>query len=135
MVFQLAETLHTPEVLLDGERGLFVLRGSCFPENSVEFFRPVVAFWEKYQEQLTKITLELHVELSYINSSSQRELYKLLYQHLQAGGKLRLIIYEGEEEEELEDLRHIVQGMEHLAGVEVVYQAGYYGGRAPLPRS
>lgn len=135
MVFQLAETLHTPELLFDAERGLFVLRGSCFPEDSVEFFRPAVSFWAQHQDKLLTKPLEVHVELNYINSSSQRELYKLLYQHLQAGGKLRLIIYEGDEEDELEDLRHIVQGVEHLAEVEVIYQAGYYGGRAPLSRA
>lgn len=127
MVFHLSPTLHTPEMRLSTSDNRLVLRGVCFPENSVELFRPLQKCLEENISTLLSRPLEVHVELSYINSSSQRELYRLLYDFLQKDGQIRLIIYEGNEEDELEDLRHIVHGLENLSSVTVQYRSGHYG--------
>ncbi len=133
MAFHLSPTLHTPEMRLSPLDNRLVLRGVCFPENSVELFRPLWKYLEEHGPTLLAKPLEVHVELSYINSSSQRELYRLLYDFLQKGGQVKLIIYEGDEEEEMEDLRHIVHGLEHLSGVTVEYRPGHYGEPASSP--
>lgn len=134
MTLHLSPTLHTPEVSLSVPHHRLVLRGACYPEDSIDFFRPIKEFLQTHTPQLTQVPLEVHAELSYINSSSQRELYHLLHEFLERGGSLRLVLYQGEEEEELEDLRHIVFGLENLKGVQVEYRAGYYG-EEPLPAS
>lgn len=113
-------------MLIDEEKSLFVLRGACFPEDSVEFFRPIREFFQAHIDKLRSTPLEVHVELPYINSASQRELYRLLYEFLHEGGQLRLYIYQGDDEQELEDLRHVVFGLELLSGVEVTYREGFY---------
>jgi len=126
MAFHLSSSIHTPEVFIDEEKALFVLRGSCFPEDSIEFFRPIREFFQAHIDKLRSTPLEAHVELYYINSASQRELYRLLHEFLQEGGQLHLYIYQGDEEQELEDLRHVVFGLEFLSGVKVTYREGFY---------
>ncbi|MCX7605729.1 MAG: DUF1987 domain-containing protein [Bacteroidia bacterium] len=126
MNLHLSPTLHTPEILFQAEKHLLILRGSCFPENSIEFFRPLWEFLKEHKEALTKSPLQIHVELSYINSSSQRELYQFLHDFLQLGGKIQMTIYQGEGEDELEDLRYVVFGLERLPGIEIYHQKGYY---------
>ncbi|RMF50047.1 MAG: DUF1987 domain-containing protein [Bacteroidetes bacterium] len=133
MAFHLSPTLHTPEMRLSTADNRLVLRGVCFPENSLELFRPLRTYLEENLSALLLKPLEVYVELSYINSSSQRELYRLLYDFLQKGGQVKLIIYEGEEDDELEDLRHVVHGLEHLSGITVEYRPGHYGEPASSP--
>lgn len=59
----------TPGVTADWEAGLLVMRGDSYPENSFEFFGPVIDWIERYlKESATPLRLELH--LVYMNTSS-----------------------------------------------------------------
>jgi hypothetical protein len=131
MAFHLSSSIHTPEVLVDEEKSLFVLRGACFPEDSVEFFQPIREFFAAHIDKLRTTPLEVHIELQYINSSSQRELYRLLYEFLQQNGQIHLYIYQGDDDQELEDLRHVVFGLEQLSGVKITYREGFYHSSVP----
>lgn len=59
----------TPGVTADWEAGLLVMRGDSYPENSFEFFGPVIDWIERYlKESAAPLRLELH--LVYMNTSS-----------------------------------------------------------------
>ncbi len=59
----------TPGVTADWEAGLLVMRGDSYPENSFEFFGPVIDWIELYlKESAAPLRLELH--LVYMNTSS-----------------------------------------------------------------
>jgi len=59
----------TPGVTADWAAGLLVMRGDSYPENSFEFFGPVIDWIERYlKESVAPLRLELH--LVYMNTSS-----------------------------------------------------------------
>lgn len=59
----------TPGVTADWAAGLLVMRGDSYPENSFEFFGPVIEWIESYlKESSAPLRLELH--LVYMNTSS-----------------------------------------------------------------
>jgi len=64
-------TPKTPTVHFDSGAGVFKLEGRSIPENSVEFYKPLVDWLDKYKESpLPKTTVE--VKLEYFNTSSSK---------------------------------------------------------------
>ncbi len=64
-------TPKTPTVHFDSVAGVFKLEGRSIPENSVEFYKPLVDWLDKYKERpLPKTTIE--VKLEYFNTSSSK---------------------------------------------------------------
>lgn len=74
--FILDRTDTTPRVRLLSE-GYLSLEGCCFPENSEEFFKPILDWCIAYSKMPNKKT-RIEINLAYINSSSTYELGKLL---------------------------------------------------------
>ena len=48
-------TSKTPTVLFDSESGVMELKGRSIPENSIEFYKPIVESLEKVQNLLQKL--------------------------------------------------------------------------------
>lgn len=74
---KLKATEDTPEVLFDKEQSDFLLKGRAMPENAYEFFKPVIDWMNEYSESPNGKT-ELEVYLEYFNSSSVKQIFKLL---------------------------------------------------------
>lgn len=125
MSYQKPPTPYTPEVWADPIARQLLLRGTCFPEDSVAFFQPLRAHFLSNLAEYQKGPLHIFIELSYINSSAQRELYQMIGELLQNGVQVKLIIYQGEEEE-LDDLRHVVAALEALGLRDVEYREGIH---------
>jgi hypothetical protein len=66
-------TKDTPLVLLDPS-GEIKLEGRSFPENPPVFFAPILEWANGYSEE--KMTI--NVKLDYFNTSTSKQLYKLL---------------------------------------------------------
>lgn len=107
MYFNLRSTQTTPGVLCDLTKRQLFIRGACFPEDARKFFEPLGSFLQAHAENLSDQSLEVHISLSYINSSAQRELYRLLRIILSSGAEVRVFVYVGMREE-LEDLGRLV---------------------------
>jgi hypothetical protein len=68
---ELAAAQSTPAVKTDAAAGTLVMRGDSYPENSFEFFAPIVKWVREYlEEQQNPLKVELH--LLYLNTSSVR---------------------------------------------------------------
>jgi SiaC family regulatory phosphoprotein len=64
-------TPKTPTVKFDSTVGVFEIRGRSIPENSVEFYKPLVDWLDTYKESpLTKTTVNIRLE--YFNTSSSK---------------------------------------------------------------
>ena len=64
-------TPKTPTVHFDSNAGVFKLEGRSIPENSVEFYKPLVDWLDRYKDRpLPKTTVE--VKLEYFNTSSSK---------------------------------------------------------------
>jgi len=73
---RISATEYSPEVELDAEKGIFDIRGDSFPENTYDFYKPVVKWIEAYFENCSKPTT-VNMEINYFNSSSSQLFFDL----------------------------------------------------------
>jgi hypothetical protein len=66
------ETKYTPSIKLDADKGLIELRGKSYPENTFEFYKPVLNWVEEYFETSAKDLTTVNMEIIYFNSSSSK---------------------------------------------------------------
>ena len=64
-------TKYTPEINLDSN-GTISLSGKSYPENTFEFYAPVMEWVEKYFEASAAETTTVNMEIIYFNSSSSK---------------------------------------------------------------
>ncbi|HUX11692.1 MAG TPA: DUF1987 domain-containing protein [Spirochaetia bacterium] len=77
--------VSSPSVDFDPETGLLRMGGESYPENSFEFYTPIIAWLTGYLSDVTH-PVRFLVELSYLNTSSTKCMIDLLDQ-LEAGFK------------------------------------------------
>jgi hypothetical protein len=64
-------TPKTPTVRFDSQQGIFEIRGRSIPENSVEFYKPIIDWLEDYKGAPLQKTV-VDVKLEYFNTSSSK---------------------------------------------------------------
>ncbi len=126
MYFHLANTAHTPEVQINLAQSLLLLRGACFPENAAEFFEPITEFLKEHLSELSGRDLQLHLELTYLNSAAKKGLFQLVKFLLDHVNSLRVVLYHGTEDEELEDYEGLVQFWQREPRIRLEHREGYY---------
>ena len=78
-----------PEVILDKEKNEFKLTGRSLPEDSFEFYRPIIEWMNEYIQNPNPVT-HFQIFLEYFNSSSVKQVFFLLT-------KLEVLIKNGKE--------------------------------------
>lgn len=64
-------TTKTPNVSFDASSGVLEVKGRSIPENSIEFYKPLVDWLEEYATgPLEKTAVNVHLE--YFNTSSSK---------------------------------------------------------------
>lgn len=64
-------TPKTPSVRFDAKQGLIEIKGRSIPENSIEFYKPLVDWLEQYSGiPADKTVVNIHLE--YFNTSSSK---------------------------------------------------------------
>lgn len=71
------ETRSTPEIHFDPVTGILSIGGDSYPENSFEFYRPVLTWIEEFLK-MTSGTTTLDIEISYLNTGSTKCMMDLL---------------------------------------------------------
>jgi len=66
----------SPRVVLDYEKGLLEFEGECYPENTFEFFEPILKWFNTYFKDTTKETT-INFKLSYFNSATTQVLFDI----------------------------------------------------------
>ena len=86
----IAATQSTPGIQSDTEQGFLRMHGDSYPENSFEFFGPVIHWIEAF---LTEQTAPLHLELRliYMNTSSVKAMMDIFDMLEEAHGKARKV--------------------------------------------
>jgi len=83
------KTKVSPEVILDPNTGYAEICGESYPENSLNFYRPVVDWLKKTVED--KREIEFNFKLDYFNTSSSKcilDILGILEKYNQEGGKV-----------------------------------------------
>lgn len=126
MHFHLANTAHTPEVQINLAQSLLLLRGACFPENAAEFFEPITEFLREHLSELNGRELQVHLELTYLNSAGKKALFQLVKFLLDHAHSVRIVLYQGTEDEELEDYEGLVHFWQREPRIRIEQREGYY---------
>ncbi|MFC2090080.1 DUF1987 domain-containing protein [Bacteroidota bacterium] len=61
----------TPTVKFDAKDGVIEIKGRSIPENSIEFYKPLVEWLEEYSSGPLALT-QVNVQLEYFNTSSSK---------------------------------------------------------------
>jgi hypothetical protein len=113
---QIEATKYTPAILLNGKAGLFEIKGKSYPENTFEFYRPVMA-WIEHYFQNPKEETTLKMEIIYFNSSSSKLFFDLfdLLEENRSRSCIRIEwIYDAENESALEAGEDFIDDFESL---------------------
>lgn len=98
-------TPKTPSVNFDSEKGRLLLRGRSIPENSIEFYKPLVDWLEDYSSAPQPKTV-CDIQLEYFNTSSSKcllDLFKKMENMSKNGHEIVINwFYEEDDEDMLE---------------------------------
>jgi hypothetical protein len=64
-------TAKTPSIRFDGDHGLIEIKGRSIPENSIEFYKPLIDWLDKYSQSPKQVT-KVNIQLEYFNTSSSK---------------------------------------------------------------
>ena len=113
--FVLKETNKTPKITFKSRSGLLEISGKSIPENSAQFFDPVIDWINEYVDKPANTTTMI-IKLEYFNTSSSKYLVEIFrkLEILFKSGKSVLIkwYFEEEDEDMLEsgkDFKEIIQ--------------------------
>ncbi|MCG8578505.1 MAG: DUF1987 domain-containing protein [Bacteroidales bacterium] len=104
----------TPFVRLDGENGVVEIKGRSIPENSVEFYKPIIDWLEKFGDTPSEET-NVNIQLEYFNTSSSKcilDIFKRLELIHKKGNPVEINWYYEEDDEDMfeagEDYQSII---------------------------
>ena len=64
-------TSKTPTVLTDAEQGIIEIKGRSNPENSIQFYKPLIEWIEEYSKNPSERTI-INIQLEHFNTSSSK---------------------------------------------------------------
>ncbi|MEA3316747.1 MAG: DUF1987 domain-containing protein [Bacteroidota bacterium] len=108
-------TPKTPTIKFDAETGVVEIKGRSIPENSIEFYKPLVEWLEEYIENPKKTTV-VNIQLEYFNTSSSKcilDVFKKLEAIKKARNEVIINWYYEEDDEDMleagEDYESIIR--------------------------
>jgi len=111
----IAGTPKTPTVSFDAGSGKVEIKGRSIPENSIEFYKPLVDWLESYLSNPAGLT-EVNIQLEYFNTSSSKcilDVFKKLEAIYKSGNEVVINWYYEEDDEDMleagEDYQSIIK--------------------------
>jgi len=108
-------TQKTPTVEFNAEEGKIELKGRSIPENSIEFYNPLIAWLDEYGKNPKDETI-VNIQLEYFNTSSSKcilDVFKKLESIAKAGHDIKVNWYYEEDDEDMleagEDYQSIIK--------------------------
>ena len=92
LTLDIAQSASTPRVFFDHSGNIMRISGESYPENSFEFYGPVIAWVRTHLAELDELKLDINV--SYMNSSSTKcmlDLLDLLEDAHQKGARIAIV--------------------------------------------
>ena len=108
-------TPKTPTVNFNADTGIVEIKGRSIPENSIEFYKPLVDWLEEYKEKAQPMT-KVIIQLEYFNTSSSKcilDVFKKLEAVHKAKNPVEIHWYYEEDDEDMleagEDYESIIR--------------------------
>lgn len=96
-------TPKTPTINFDMGSGILEIKGRSIPENSIEFYKPLVDSLEKYAARPQNLT-KVNIQLEYFNTSSSKcilDIFKKLEYIHKNGSEIVINWYYEEDDEDM----------------------------------
>ncbi len=96
-------TPKTPTITFDTAKGFLEIKGRSIPENSIEFYKPLVDWLEKYSGS-PKSETSVNIQLEYFNTSSSKcilDVFKKLEAINKGGSAVTINWYYEEDDEDM----------------------------------
>ena len=112
-------TEYTPYIKLDPSTNRHEIKGESYPENSIDFYKPVLDWLEKYIAKLKdKDEVVFDIEIIYFNSSTSKILMDIFDMLEDAGENGKTITinwhYDAENDAAYESGEEFAEDMEHV---------------------
>lgn len=94
-------TTKTPGVSFDRDKGELTVQGRSIPENSIDFYKPLLEWLDRYALQPAPLTV-VNMRLEYFNTSSSKcilDVFKKL-ESIKKSGKDVIVKWHYEEDDE-----------------------------------
>ncbi|MEX2230542.1 MAG: DUF1987 domain-containing protein [Cyclobacteriaceae bacterium] len=114
-ILNLEGTEDTPKIILDKNKGIMEISGRSLPEDSTEFYKPVLDWIEHYANDANPST-DFVFKLEYFNTASSKLILDVLYALEDIKG-LKVQWYFHEEDEDMEEA-----GQEFSELVEIPFE-------------
>ena len=108
-------TAKTPSVKFEAGQGSVEIKGRSIPENSIEFYKPLVDWLEEYGKSPAALT-KVNIQLEYFNTSSSKcilDVFKKLETIYKAKNEVIINWYYEEDDEDMleagEDYESIIR--------------------------
>lgn len=115
---EIEPTATTPKVVFRPEDGYFEISGKSLPENSFEFYKPLLDFIEEYTEKPFSTT-SLVFKLQYFNTSSTSHFLRMIkkFERIHSDGKQAQVQWFYDEEDE--DMKEAGEDFKVLAKLPI----------------
>jgi hypothetical protein len=98
-------TAKTPTIKFEYDQGFLEIKGRSIPENSIEFYKPLIDWLDKYSSN-PQIKTNVNIQLEYFNTSSSKcilDVFKKLESLHNKGSEIVINwFYEEDDEDMLE---------------------------------
>jgi hypothetical protein len=118
-ILNLEGTEDTPKIILDKKNGIFEISGRSLPEDSAEFYRPVLEWIGSYAKEANAST-EFVFKLEYFNTASSKLILDVLSALEDIQG-MKIMWYYHEDDEDMEEA-----GQEFSELVEIPFEFKTY---------
>jgi len=118
-ILKLEGTEDTPKIMLDKSNGIFEISGRSLPEDSAEFYRPVLEWIGNYGKDPNDST-EFVFKLEYFNTASSKLILDVL-SALEDIKSMKILWYFHEDDEDMEEA-----GQEFSELVEIPFEFKTY---------
>ncbi len=114
-ILNLEGTEDTPRIILDKQNGILEMSGRSLPEDSTEFYKPVLDWVGRYAQDPNETT-NFVFKLEYFNTASSKLILDLLYALEDIKG-IKVQWYFNEDDEDMEEA-----GQEFSELVEIPFE-------------
>jgi len=85
------KTEYTPRIVMDSNKHLIDIEGDSFPENTYDFYRPMMDWINSYFSTVYNEITTVNIEINYFNSSSSQlffDFFDILEESVKNGSKI-----------------------------------------------
>lgn len=104
-ILTIASTEQTPSIVLNPIESVYMISGRSLPEDSAEFYRPVIKWLEDFKTS-SYTSIDFVVKLDYFNTSSSKMILDILQKlkHVRLAGKdTKVLWYFQEDDEDMQE--------------------------------